>query len=99
MSDEKPISMPDLVDEPVHFLIWQYDEIATVAIGLVVGIIINSPMLGLLAGYFAKVTYIRIRDGKPRGYFIHRFREMGFAFEKVEQRSSMQPPLVDEWHS
>ena len=39
MSDDKPMNVPDLVDEPLHFLIWQVDEIATVAMGLVVGII------------------------------------------------------------
>ncbi|TXY52092.1 type IV conjugative transfer system protein TraL, partial [Vibrio cholerae] len=58
---EKPVDMPDLVDEQIHFLIWQLDEIATIAIGLVVGIIINSPALGLMIGYVAKIFYIRIR--------------------------------------
>ncbi|EGR0468557.1 type IV conjugative transfer system protein TraL [Vibrio cholerae] len=94
---EKPVDMPDLVDEQIHFLIWQLDEIATIAIGLVVGIIINSPALGLMLGYVAKIFYIRIRDGKPRGYFVHRMREAGLAIEKQERYSSMQPPLVHEW--
>lgn len=97
--DEKPVVLPDLVDEPIHFLVWQIDEIATVAIGLIVGIVINSPIFGLLLGYIAKVFYIRLRDGKPRGYFIHRMREWGFVIEKVNHKSSMQPPLVDEWKS
>ncbi len=94
---EKPTKMPDLVDEPIHFLIWQLDEIAMVAIGLVVGIIINSPLIGLTLGYVAKVFYTRIRDGKPRGYFLHRMREIGLALEKSEPKSAMQPPLITEW--
>lgn len=94
---QEPITMPDLVDEPIHFLIWQLDEIATVTIGLIVGIVINSPMLGVFLGYIAKVYYTRMRDGKPRGYFLHRIRELGFPFEKSNLKSSMQPPSVDEW--
>lgn len=97
--EEKPISIPDLVDEPLHFLIWQFDEIITIAIGLIVGIIINSPMIGLLLGYVAKVYYIRIREGKPRGYFLHRMREIGLQYEGTHHCSAMQPPLVNEWRS
>lgn len=97
--DEKPINIPDLVDEPLHFLVWQFDEIITIAMGLVFGIVINSPMIGLLLGYIAKVYYIKIREGKPRGYFLHRLREMGFAYEKTKHNSSMQPPLVNEWRT
>lgn len=96
---QEPVPMPDLVDEQIHFLIWQLDEIATVTVGLMVGIVINSPMLGLLVGYVAKVFYTRMRDGKPRGYFLHRMREIGFAYEKTDSHSSMQPPLVNEWKS
>lgn len=99
MSNEQLISIPDLVDEPIHFMIWQIDEIACIAIGLVVGIIINSPMLGVVMGYIATRQYCKIRDGKPKGYFVHRLRELGFAFEKVDIHSAMQPPLVEEFHS
>lgn len=97
--DEQPVNIPDLVDEPLHFLIWQFDEIITLALGLVVGILINSPAIGLGLGYIAKVYYLRIREGKPRGYFLHRLREVGFMYEKLNHRSAMQPPLVNEWRS
>ncbi|NOI31834.1 type IV conjugative transfer system protein TraL [Vibrio coralliilyticus] len=96
---QEPIDMPDLIDEPFHFLIWQFDEICIVTIGVMLGIVINSPMLGLLIGYVGKVHYTRMRDGKPRGYFLHRLREVGFAYEKPNRHSSMQPPLVSEWKS
>ncbi|MEZ8967650.1 type IV conjugative transfer system protein TraL [Vibrio breoganii] len=99
LNEDKTIDMPDLVDEPIHFLIWQFDEIAAVAIGLVVGIVINSPVIGLVLGICAKTQYCKIRDGKPRGYFIHRLRDLGFPIDHVSERSSMQPPLVDEFHS
>lgn len=98
MSDEEIIHIPDLVDEPVHFLVWQFDEIATVAIGLVVGIVINSPALGIIFGLGIKRFYIRMRDGKPKGYFIHRLRETGLAFDKCKAESAMQPPLVDKYY-
>ncbi|GAD89955.1 conjugal transfer protein TraL [Vibrio halioticoli NBRC 102217] len=99
MLDDNTIDIPDLVDEPIHFLIWQFDEIAAVAIGLVVGIVINSPMIGLVLGLCAKTQYCKIRDGKPRGYFIHRLRDLGFTIDHVSEHSSMQPPLIDEFHS
>lgn len=93
------IDIPDLVDEPIHFLIWQFDEIAAVAIGLIVGIVINSPLLGLILGILAKLQYTKIRDGKPRGYFIHRLRDLGFPIDHASDHSAMQPPLIDEFHS
>ena len=99
MSDEKPISIPDLVDEPIHFLIWQFDEIILLGVGLIFGIIINSPLLGILLGIISTKQYLKLRDGKPRGYFLHRFRELGIAFEKNNKHCSLQPPLVDKYHS
>lgn len=99
MSDDELIDIPNLVDEPVHFLIWQFDEIMTVSVGLIVGIVINSPAIGFICGLAMKRFYVRMRDGKPKGYFIHRFREAGLAFDKCDEHSSLQPPLVDKYHS
>lgn len=96
---EDEISIPDLVDEPFHFLIWQFDEIITVTVGLIVGIVVNSPGQGLFVGLLVRHQYLKMRDGKPKGYIVHRLREMGLAFDRVNEHSSMQTPLVNEYHS
>lgn len=97
--DEEEISIPDLVDEPFHFLVWQFDEIITVTVGLIVGIIINSPGLGLISGMFIRHIYIRTRDGKPKGYIIHKLREKGLALDKCDEHSAMQTPLVEKYQA
>lgn len=99
MSDDEAIAIPDLVDDQLHYLIWQLDEIITIVIGLMAGIVIGSPMLGCLLGYLIMRQYRKIRDGKPRGYLFHRVRDLGFAVDKMDQYSAMQPPLIEKFHS
>lgn len=95
MNDNELINIPDLVDEQPHFLVWQLDEIVTVVIGLIVGIIIGSPLFGITLGFVLKHYYTKIRDGKPKGYFLHKIRRMGFS--SSSRYSSMQPPLVKKY--
>lgn len=101
MSDEL-ITIPDLVDEPSHFLIWQFDEVISIGIGLIVGLIFNAPIYGILAGIFIRSKYIRIRDGKPRGFIMHRLRELGVIPDKLpsktEYGTSIQQSLVEKFY-
>ncbi|NGZ66611.1 type IV conjugative transfer system protein TraL [Vibrio aestuarianus subsp. cardii] len=99
MSDDDTVEIPDLLDDQIHYLIWQLDEIITIVIGLMAGIVIGSPILGVVLGYVAMRQYRKIRDGKPRGYLFHRVRDLGFAVDKMDRYSAMQPPLVDKYHS
>ena len=48
MSEDSLISIPDLVDEPPHFLIWQIDEVISIAVGLIIGLLFNAPIFGIL---------------------------------------------------
>ena len=96
MNDNK-VNIPDLADEPIHFLIWQLDEIVTVTLGLIIGIIINSPIIGIVIGFIANSYYIRIREGKPKGFFIHKIRAFGIQLEPLKHYSAMQPPLIKQW--
>ena len=98
MSEDSLISIPDLVDEPPHFLIWQIDEVISIAVGLISGLLFNAPMFGILGGLFVRNRYIKIRDGKPKGFIMHRIRAVGLIPEKSEHGTSMQPPLVNKFH-
>lgn len=99
MSNEELINIPNRVDEFDHLLIWQFDEIILVAVGLIVGIIFNSPMMGIIGGFYLKSKYIRIRDGKPSGYFLHRMRDVGLVSDNSSKGTSLQPALVKKFHS
>lgn len=99
MANQEKINIPDLIDEQPHFLIWQLDEVVPVLIGLIAGIIIGSPLLGIAAGLVGKHYYTKHRDGKPRGYFKHLLREKGIALDGIKPHTSMLPPLVDKFHS
>lgn len=87
MNEEKPIRIPDMVDEMDHFLIWQVDEIMIIGIGLIVGILIESPMIGLIIGIVLKNRYTKAKDGKPRGYFLHRMRDLGLFPDSASKRN------------
>lgn len=97
--EDDVIKMPCTADEPTHFLVWQWDETLPVCLGLMLGIMFGSPIIGMIIGYAFKGKYIKLRDGKPRGYFFHRIREAGFSFEKNDKPSSMPPALIDKFHS
>ncbi|MGR5178816.1 type IV conjugative transfer system protein TraL [Vibrio mediterranei] len=77
MHDDEVISIPDLVDEMDHFLIWQVDEVCIIGFGLIIGIVIGSPIIGFIVGVVFVRFYKRSRDGKPKGFFMHRLRDVG----------------------
>ncbi|GMQ49677.1 type IV conjugative transfer system protein TraL [Vibrio sp. 10N] len=89
MHDDESISIPNLVDEMDHFLIWQVDEVCIIGFGLILGIVIGSPMTGFVIGAIFVKFYKRTRDGKPKGYFIHRFRDLGFMPDSKSKGTSV----------
>ncbi|WP_305817266.1 type IV conjugative transfer system protein TraL [Photobacterium leiognathi] len=97
MNTDEYIDIPNHVDEFDHFLIWQVDEIISVGVGLIFGILAGSPMIGIGIGVLMRNKYIALRDGKPTGFFSHKLRELGFTYCKGDACTSMQPPLVDKY--
>lgn len=87
MDEDKPIRIPDMVDEMDHFLIWQLDEIMIVGVGAIVGILIESPMIGLVVGLVLKSFYTKSKEGKPRGYFLHKVRDLGLFPDTASKRT------------
>ncbi|SET25106.1 type IV conjugative transfer system protein TraL [Thorsellia anophelis] len=67
----KPINIPQLIDEPPHFLLWSADEMAPIMIGLVIGIILNQALILTIVGLLITKIYRRYRNGKPDGYLLH----------------------------
>lgn len=65
------IELPRYVDDPPHLLLWSADEIAPLAIGLVVGVMLSQALIFTLIGLVLTKAYARYRDGKPDGYFLH----------------------------
>lgn len=99
MNDDEIINVPDLVDEFDHYLIWQMDEIIIVTIGLMAGILFDSPIVGALIGYYVRGKYINLRDTKPNGYVFHLLRDKGLISDSDDHRSSYQSVSVKEYIS
>lgn len=93
---DEEISIPTHIDEPIHILLWQWDEVLPIAVGLIFGIWVSAPILGIAAGVILKRSYVKVRDGKPRGYFFHKLRESGLIPAKAGKHSMMQS-LVKEY--
>ncbi|WP_028865240.1 type IV conjugative transfer system protein TraL [Psychromonas aquimarina] len=98
MNTEENINVPTMIDEPAHMLIWQWDETLPICIGLIFGIWLDSPVLGMLGGYLATSKYKKIRDDKPRGFYFHMLREYGL-YPAKKGFHSMQNALVNKFIS
>ncbi|HIF9538228.1 TPA: type IV conjugative transfer system protein TraL [Photobacterium damselae] len=92
------IDIPDLCDEPSHFLLWQWDQAMPVSVGLIIGIVIGYAFYGLLLGFGLARLYTKTKDLKPKGYFFHIIYDKGF-FVGNEKNKSMPNALIDEFHS
>lgn len=95
---DEEIVTPDLVDEPTHFLIWQWDQAMPVSVGLIIGIVIGYALYGVLLGIGLARLYSKTKDLKPKGYFLHLIYDLGFISES-EKIKSMPSALIDEFHS
>lgn len=65
------IEIPRYIDDAPHFFLWQLDEIAPILLGLVIGMVVGSPMLFAFAGMFVTKFYAKFRDSKPEGFPLH----------------------------
>ena len=72
------IEIPQRIDEPVHVLLWQVDEIAPIAIGLMIGMFIGAPLILMGVGWVMTSFYRRFRDAKPDGFALHYLYWHGF---------------------
>ena len=66
------------LDDPVHFLIWQVDEVAPIMMGLFIGLLAGSPILFTLIGMIFTYFYKTFRDSQADGFVLHFLYWHGF---------------------
>lgn len=83
MPSNNHTTLPRYVDDPPHFLLWSVDEFAPIGLGLLIGIMVGSPLMFLILGWISTGLYRRFRDGKPDGYILHWLYWRGFIPSKA----------------
>jgi conjugal transfer pilus assembly protein TraL len=79
----EPVEIPRYIDEPPHVLLWSADELAPVALGLVIGMLTGNALVLTLLGLAVTKLYRRFRDGRPDGYMLHGLYWSGLVPMKV----------------
>jgi conjugal transfer pilus assembly protein TraL len=75
--------IPRSVDDPPHVLLWSAEELAPVAMGLAIGMVIGKAMILTFAGLVVAKIYRRFSDGHPDGYMLHGLYWGGFIPSKA----------------
>ena len=70
--------IPRHVDEPPHVLLWSAEELAPVALGLAVVMVIGKALILTILGLAIAKIYRRFTDGHPDGYLLHALYWAGF---------------------
>ncbi len=76
--------IPRHVDEPPHVLLWSAEELAPVALGLAIGMVIGKAFLLTFLGVAIAKVYRRFTDGHSDGYLLHGLYWMGFIPTKAK---------------
>lgn len=74
----KPVEIPRYIDDPVHFLLWTVDEVTPIALGLIVGMFVGSPLIFAGIGWGFSSLYKRFRESHADGYVLHFLYWNGF---------------------
>lgn len=70
--------IPRHIDEPPQVLLWSAEELAPVAFGLAIGMIIGQALVLTVLGLAIAKIYRRFSDGNPDGYLLHALYWAGF---------------------
>lgn len=74
----KVIDIPQKIDDPITFLLWDIDEMAPIMLGLFIGVAIGKPLMMTVVGMLLSNGYSRYRDSKPEGFVLHYLYWTGF---------------------
>lgn len=74
----KYIKLSNRVNDPIFVLMWSFDELAPLLIGLVVGIMMEKAAICCAIGYAFTTVWRKYRDSKPDGYLLHLLYAYGF---------------------
>lgn len=76
------IEIPNTVDEPVHVLMWRFDDALPVFVAIILGMMIEQLILCLGLSLGTMNLYKRFRDGHPEGYALHLLYWIGLGLAK-----------------
>lgn len=91
----EPIEIPQYVDDPPQFLLWQIDQIGPLMIAAVVGVLADMLFLSLFLGVLASWAYSRLAESNPEGYAYHVLYAWGFTrIPGMPRRRTMPNPFI-----
>ena len=85
----KKVMIPKFVDDPPSVLLWSIDEIAPLALGLVMGMIIGRALIFTVLGLVVTHLYRRHVNQNQDGFLCHWLYWHGFYFK--ESRTVVNP--------
>ncbi len=91
----KQIAIPRCVDEPPTVLLWSPDEIAPLAVGLVLGMLAGQAFLCTAAGILASRAYKKYVNRRQDGFLCHWLYWHGFFFRETRTAPN---PFVRVWY-
>lgn len=65
------LELPRHVDDPPNLLFWRIDDVTPFFLVLVIGILVNQPLIFILLGLVTVRLYGRFRESRADGYALH----------------------------
>ena len=62
---------PRRVDDPMRFFLWDAEVAILVLVGITLGIVMEIPVIGTVAGCVMAWAYGRFKGGATRGFAMH----------------------------
>lgn len=67
----EPIQIPQHIDDPINFLLWDIRDVVPVVAGMVVGILLDQFWIFFLIGAAIAKFNQKFRDRRQEGYGMH----------------------------
>ena len=89
------IMIPKFIDEPPTVLLWSVDEIAPIAVGLVMGMFLGRALIFTALGFAVTHVYRRYADRSQDGFLCHLLYWHGFCFRETR---TVVYPFMRDWY-
>lgn len=71
MQDDGFVHLPQQLDAPPKFFIWDFDIVSLFVLGIFFGVYMGSLIIGLILGRSAVALWEKLSEGQARGFGIH----------------------------
>ena len=71
MQEDGFVQLPQELDAPPKFFIWDFDVVSLFVLGIFFGVYMGSLIAGLIIGRTAVALWQKISQGQARGFGIH----------------------------